>query len=264
KLAQLTLEQRRKGVVTASSGNHAQGVAFASRMLEIPATIFVPETVSTIKLHRLQEYDVEIIQEGDYDEVEPAAREFSKKRDLVYVSPYNDYDVMAGQGTIAIEVMEILDRFDRIVVPVGGGGLIAGISTAVKAESPSTEVLGVVTPGASTLYHSFRAGKIIEVEEFETIAEAFLGGLEDDSRTFQVIMDSVDDILMVQEDSVKDAMKLLWSEKGQVVEGAGATGVALILEQPQRFHKKRVVAVISGGNISQSQFQDIVRNSLTE
>ncbi len=260
KMAQLTPEEKQRGVVTASSGNHGLGVAFASRVLEIPATIFLPDNVTATKLQRLREYDVNIIQSGGYDEVESAAQEFSKKQDRVYVSPYNDYEVMAGQGTIALEINEGVREYDLVIVPVGGGGLIAGISRGIKDLNPSAEILGVVTPGASTMYHSFRAREVVEVEEFETMAEAFLGGVEKDSKTLDVILECVDDILVVSEHSVKEAMRLLWSEKGEVVEGAGATGVGLVLEEPELFHEKKSVIVISGGNISETRFNEIVKS----
>lgn len=260
KMAQLTPEEKQRGVVTASSGNHGLGVAFASRVLEIPATIFLPENVTATKLQRLREYDVNVIQSGGYDEVESTAQEFSEKQGRVYVSPYNDYDVMAGQGTIALEINERMKDYDLVIVPVGGGGLIAGISRVIKETNPSSEILGVVTPGASTMYHSFRARAVVEVEEFETIAEAFLGGVEKDSKTLDVILECVDDILVVSEHSIKKAMRILWSVKGEVVEGAGAAGAALVIERPQLFDEKKSVIILSGGNISQSRFNEIVKN----
>lgn len=258
KMTSLTPVERENGIVTASSGNHAQGVAYASQIMGIFATIFVPQDVSPAKLMRLKEYDVKIVQGGGYNEVERNARRYGEKNNLTYISPYNDSSVIAGQGTIGLEIIDVVPEPDVVIVPVGGGGLIAGISTAIKNQCPSAKVLGVLTPGASTLYHSFKAGKLIKVDEFETLAEAFLGGVEEGSKTFDVAMQYVDDMHLVQEPSIAEAIRLLWSEKGQVVEGAGATSSALIMEQPRMFAEKKVVVIVSGGNIHQDLFRNIV------
>ncbi|MHA1906887.1 MAG: threonine ammonia-lyase [Candidatus Thorarchaeota archaeon] len=258
KIAKLTPEQAAKGVVTASSGNHAQGAALAAQTLGIHATIFVPEMVSPLKLKKLQKYDVEIMQEGDYNQVEPNARKYGLEHGLTYVSPYNDYSIMAGQGTIALEIIEELKEFDSVIVPVGGGGLISGIAVGIKSLYKNRQVFGVLTPGASTIHASLKAGKLVQVDEFETLAEAFLGGIEEESLTFDVIREYVDDVLIVQEETVAEAMRLLWNEEKQVVEGAGATSSALILERKDLFESKRVVVVVSGGNISEELFSEVV------
>ncbi len=259
KILSLSLPERERGIVTASTGNHAQGVALASQILGIRATIFVPQEISPLKLEKLKKYDVKIIQGGGFDEVEKNAQQFGNEKNLTYISPYNDYSVIAGQGTIGLEIVDFLSKFDIIIVPVGGGGLISGIATAVKKRCSSAKVFGVLTPGASTLYHSFRVGKLVKVDEFETLADAFLGGVEDGAKTFDIIMKYVDDMYIVQESTVAEAIRLLWSEKKQIVEGAGATSPALIMEQPKLFQGKKVVAVVSGGNISQEKFEKIVK-----
>ena len=258
KMTELSPSESKAGVVTASSGNHAQGVALAAQTLGIHATIFVPREVSLLKLEKLEKYDVEIVKGGDFNKVEPRARAFGLERGLTYVSPYNDYSIMAGQGTIALEIDEDLKDFDSVVVPVGGGGLISGISVGVKSLHPDREVFGVLTPGAPTMLESLRVGRLVKVEEFETLAEAFLGGIEDEAMTFDVIKEYVNDIFLVQEESVANAMCLLWAKEKQVVEGAGATSSALILEQGELFEGKRVVLVVSGGNIANSLFSDVV------
>ncbi len=258
KMTELSEVESKAGVVTASSGNHAQGVALAAQTLGIRATIFVPRDVSPLKLENLKKYDVDIVRGGEFNEVELKARKFGLERGLTYISPYNDYSIMAGQGTIALEIDEELKGFDSVIVPVGGGGLISGISVGIKSLHPDREVLGVLTPGAATLRESLRAGKLVKVEEFKTLAEAFLGGIEDDAMTFDVVKNYVDDILLVQEESVANAMRLLWTEENQVVEGAGATSSALILEQSELFEGKRVILVVSGGNITESLFSEVV------
>ncbi|MDF1538755.1 MAG: threonine/serine dehydratase [Candidatus Thorarchaeota archaeon] len=258
KMTELSPDESRAGVVTASSGNHAQGAALAAQTLGIRATIFVPRDVSPLKLENLEKYDVDIVRGGDFNEVEPRARAFGLERGLTYISPYNDYSIMAGQGTIALEIDEELKDFDSVVVPVGGGGLISGIAVGVKSLHPDREVLGVLTPGAATMRESLRAGKLVKVDEFETLAEAFLGGIEDDALTFDMVKEYVNEILLVQEESVANAMHLLWIEEKQVVEGAGATSSALIMEQGELFEGKRVVLIVSGGNIADSLFSEMI------
>ncbi|MHA2424046.1 MAG: threonine ammonia-lyase [Candidatus Thorarchaeota archaeon] len=262
KLASLSEEESSRGVVTASSGNHAQGAALAAQTLGIPATIFVPEKVSPLKLEKLQKYEVEIVRKGDFNQVEPFARKYGKDHGLTYVSPYNDYGIMAGQGTIALEVIDELEEFDSIIVPVGGGGLISGIAVAIKSLHPKRLVFGTLTPGASTLHASLKAGKLVHVEEFETLADAFLGGIEEEALTFNVIWEYVDDILIVQEESVADAIRLLWHKEQQVVEGAGATSTALILENQEFFEGRRVIVVVSGGNIADTLFSELIEKEM--
>ena len=258
KMAELSREESSRGVVTASSGNHAQGAALAAQTLGIHATIFVPREVSPLKLEKLQKYDVEIVIGGDFNQVEANARKHGVEHGLTYVSPYNDYSIMAGQGTIALELDDELEDYDSVIVPVGGGGLISGIAVGVKSLHPNRKIFGVLTPGASTIHASLQAGKLVEVEEFETLAEAFLGGIEPEALTFDVIKKFVDDVLIVQEESVAEAIRILWNEDKQVVEGAGATSSALILERKDLFEGKRIVVVVSGGNISEALFTKII------
>ncbi|MFX1481357.1 MAG: pyridoxal-phosphate dependent enzyme, partial [Promethearchaeota archaeon] len=155
---------------------------------------------------------------------------------------------------------EELEDVDMIIVPIGGGGLISGIAFTIKALNSDIKIIGVQTKGASTMYESWKAGKIIEVEEFNTIAEGLLGGVEPNSITFEIIQKNVDDIVLVDEKSVEKAIKLLWEVEGQIVEGAGATVVAFLLENVQKLKNKNVVAVISGGNINESLFKKVLAN----
>ncbi|MFW9967475.1 MAG: threonine/serine dehydratase [Candidatus Thorarchaeota archaeon] len=258
RMSQLSFQERERGVITASSGNHAQGVAYAAQQLDISATIVVPDEVSKAKLEKLQKYDVEIVLGGGFDEVEAKAREMAKTQGRAYISPYNDYSVIAGQGTIGLEIIDEIEHFDMIVVPVGGGGLIAGIAVAVKSLRPDTEVIGVQTEGSSTMYWSWKAGEVLQVEETDTLAEAFLGGVEPGSMTLDVCMEYVDDIVLVDEETVADSIRLLWSEQKQVIEGAGATSISPLLKSPERFYDQTVVCVVSGGNIEHSLFNRIV------
>jgi threonine dehydratase len=264
RLLQLTPEESKKGVVTASSGNHAQGVALAAENLNISAKIVVPTDVSLVKLEKIKKFNVEIIQEGNFKTVEKTARDLASKENITYISPYNDIEVINGQGTIALEIYEESNDVNSIIAPIGGGGLISGIALAAKSLNPSIEVIGVQTKGASTMYESWKSGRIVVTEEFQTIAEGLLGGLEPGALTFDVIKEYVDCIILVDEVSVKNAIKLLWQKEGQVVEGAGAVTVACILEEKEKFTQKNVVAVISGGNIENSLFTNILKEEKKE
>ena len=259
RLLQLSSEERRNGVVTASSGNHAQGVALAAENLKISANVVIPANVSKAKLSKIKKYDVNIIKEGEFDTIEKKEREVSHEENITYISPYNDIEIIIGQGTIALEIFEEIAQINTIIVPIGGGGLISGIALAAKSLNPNIEVIGVQTKGASTMFESWKAGKIVYTEEFQTIADGLLGGLELGALTFELIKEYVDRIILVEEDSVKRAISLLWKKEGQIVEGAGATAVACILEEKEIFAKKNVVAIISGGNIENSLFTEIIK-----
>ena len=237
RMLKLNSEEKTSGIITASSGNHAQGIALAAKYLGIPAKIIVPMNISEAKLKKIKQYDVIIIQEGDFDEIETKARNLSARENLTYISPYNDIYIIAGQGTIALEIYEELENVNIIIVPIGGGGLISGIAFAAKSLNPNIKIIGVQTKGASTMYESWKAGKIIDIEEYNTIAEGLLGGLESDAITFEIIQKYVDEIVLVDEESVKKAISLLWKIEGQFVEGAGATVVAYIMEEKKKVEK---------------------------
>ncbi|MFX1480785.1 MAG: threonine/serine dehydratase [Promethearchaeota archaeon] len=258
RMLEMSSEEKKRGVITASSGNHAQGVALAAKFLDISAKIVVPAHISELKLNKIRQYNVTIVQEGNFDQVERKARDLSIEEDLTYISPYNDLDIISGQGTIALEIYEELKNIDSIITPIGGGGLISGIALAAKSIDPNVQTIGVQTKGASTMYESWKSGKIVHIEESQTIAEGLSGGLEEDAKTFDLINRYVDKIALVKEENVKKAIRILWKEEGQIVEGAGATPVAYILEETQKFRNKNVIAIISGGNIENYLLTEIL------
>ena len=261
RMALLSAEEKDRGVITASSGNHAQGVALAAKHLNISTKIVVPVNVSKIKLNKIKQYDVTIIQEGKFDEIETKAKDLSKREHMPYISPYNDLEVIAGQGTVGLEIFEEIANVNSIIVPIGGGGLISGIALVAKTLDPNVEVIGVQTKGASTMYESWKVGKIVPFEEFSTIAEGLLGGLDPEAITLDLIKKYVDKIVLVKEESIKKAIKILWEKEGQIVEGASATVVAYLLEEKEKFARKNVVAVISGGNIENSLLIELLKES---
>ena len=259
KMLNLSPKQRKRGVVTASAGNHAQAVAIAAEKLRIPARIVVPRNTPKIKIERIKQYNVELQVVGEiYDEAEQTAIELAEKEGLIYISPYNDRFVIAGQGTIGLEILEDLGFLNTIVVPVGGGGLISGIALAVKSLKPEIEIVGAQSIASPVMYESMKAGKIISMEVEESIADGLHGGIESQSITFDIVQEYVDEILLVEEKTIKKAIYLLAEKENQIVEGAGATPIALLLEQGEKFKGKRVVAILSGGNIEEEQLSTIL------
>ena len=259
KMLNLSPKQRKRGVVTASAGNHAQAVAMAAEKLRIPARIVVPRNTPKIKIEKIRQYNVELQVVGEiYDEAEQTAIELAEKEGLIYISPYNDRFVIAGQGTIGLEILEDLGFLNTIVVPVGGGGLISGIALAVKSLKPEIEIVGVQSIASPVMYESMKAGKIISMEVEESIADGLHGGIESQSITFDIVQEYVDEILLVEEKTIKKAIYLLAEKENQIVEGAGATPIALLLEQGEKFKGKRVVAILSGGNIEEEQLSTIL------
>jgi len=259
RMSLLSAEEKAHGVITASSGNHAQGVALAAKYLNISAKIVIPMSISKLKLSKIQQYDVTLLQEGKFIEIEEKAKYLSKKEHIPYISPYNDIEVIAGQGTVGLEIYEEINHVNSIIVPIGGGGLISGIAIVAKTLDPNVEVIGVQTKGASTMYESWKAGEVVHFEEFPTIAEGLSGGLDPKAITLDLINKYVDEIVIVEEESVEKAIKILWKKEGQIVEGASATVIAHLLEEEGKFDRKNVVAVISGDNIENSLLNRLFR-----
>ena len=265
KMLHLSAEEMRRGVVTASAGNHAQAVAIGAEKLNLSVKIVVPRSTPKVKIDKIGKYNVELILHGDfYDEAEQKAIDLARKEGLTYISPYNDRLVVAGQGTVVLEILEDLPTVDMVMVPVGGGGLISGISVAVKSIEPSVQVVGVQSVASPAMYESLKAGRIVDVEMRESVADGLFGGIEKRSITFGIVQKYVDDFLLVKEETIKKAIFLLWDKERQVVEGAGAVSVAPILENKDLFMGKEVVAVISGGNIEDKLFRSILASETTE
>lgn len=261
RILKLTPEERRRGVITASSGNHAQGVGYAARMLDMDATIVVPSETPNVKREAIRRYGVKlIVHSGDYDAAERYARKLEAEEGRVFVSAYNDLDIVAGQGTIGLEVTEAWPEMDVVLVPVGGGGLISGIGCAIKGVDSGIQVLGVQSVASPAMYESLREGRIVETEHDESIAEGLYGGIEEGSVTFDLCRRYVDEIILVQEETILEAMGRLLKHQHQVVEGAGAVGAAAIMEDPKRFKDKRIGVVVSGGNVE----ADLLREALSK
>jgi threonine dehydratase len=259
RLLHLSLEEKTRGIITASAGNHGQAVAYAARKLNFPAKIVVPKTTPKIKIDGIKKYGVGLVLFGDiYDEAEQKAKDLARKDGLVFVSPYNDELTIAGHGTIGLEIIGALPNVDTVMVPVGGGGLISGISIAIKSNKPNVQIIGVQSEASPAMYESLKAGKIVDARKTESIAEGLSGGIEKGSITFKIVQEYVDKVLLVHEETIRRAVYLLWDSEKQVTEGSGAAAIAPIIEKKNLFGGKTVVAVITGGNIEAKLFQSIL------
>ncbi|WP_300364855.1 threonine ammonia-lyase [Hydrogenimonas sp.] len=263
KIASLSDEERAKGVVAASAGNHAQGVALAAKYFNIPATIIMPETTPLTKVDGVKSYGAEVVLSGtNYDEAYAYAVEFAEEKKRVFIHPFADDQVIAGQGTIALEILDRCEYPDALLVPVGGGGLISGIATAVKVLSPRTKVIGVAAEGAPAMKLSFDARKPIDTTGVRTIADGI--AVRDTSpTTLAYILRYVDDIVLVSDDEIANAILYLLEKQKLVVEGAGAVGVAALLHRRLDLPENaKVVTVLSGGNIDVTMLSVIIEKGL--
>lgn len=260
KLSRLTEDERARGVLTVSAGNHGLAVAHCAGALSLDATIVVPRSASRAKVSAIRRYPVTLVERGaNYDEAELAAREMERETGATFVSPYNDADVIAGQGTIALEILEDAPNIDAIVVPVGGGGLLAGVSVAVKANYPHIEVYGAEPQSSPTMHESLRAGRLIEIKEDETIADGLAGNIEAGSITFPLVAHLADGTILVSEDSIRDAIRRVAREDHIMIEGSAAVAVAALTDG--RLKGQRTAAIITGRNISLDLFAEVISNS---
>jgi threo-3-hydroxy-L-aspartate ammonia-lyase len=258
RLSLLDARQREAGVVAYSSGNHGGAVALAARLLGISAVVVVPATGSPAKLAAIEGYGVEMRRyDPDQTTREEVAADIAAQRSMTIIRPFDDYDVMAGQGTLGIELAEQAQvrggRIDQVLVPVGGGGLAAGVSTAVKALLPETSVIGVEPAGADDTRQSMRAGHRVTLRKPETIADGLLAQ-EPGELTFAVNSRLLDDVVTVSEDAIIEAMQFCFARMKIVVEPSGAVALAALRSGAVSARGRRSVAVVSGGNVDPAAF----------
>lgn len=260
--AVLSLDEtaRQKGIVAASSGNHAQAVAFASHLTHAKAQILMPKHTPMKKVKGVKRYGAEAILFGEtYDEAEAEGLRRGRDNGLTWVSPYNDPHVIAGAGTIGAEIIEQLPDIERVIVCVSGGGLIAGISTAIKELNPKVEVIGVNAESAPAMYNVFYNTDKPQV--WETLAEALSGEIEDGSMTVPISQKYVDDIVLVSEEQIANAMRWMIDVQGWVVEGGGAVGVASLLHDVLPRDGRVTAVVVSGSNIDGKTLRRVLSES---
>ena len=251
KISLLTPEQAAAGVITASNGNHGIAVAAAASRKGIHAEVFISSHVSPAKLHRIQQYGASFQRTGsDPLDAELAARKAALESGKVFISPYNDIDVIAGQGTIGLELHRQAPHIDAVFVAAGGGGMIGGIGAFLKSVSPRTEIVGCWPEHSPVLYECMQAGRIHEVREQPTLSESTAGGLEPDSVTLDLCRNVVDRGVLVSEAEILAAMRHVLDTEHWLIEGAAGVPVAAFLKEEARYQGKTVVIVICGRNVS--------------
>lgn len=245
---QLTSEEAEKGVTTHSSGNHAAALSLAARQMNIPAYIVMPESAPVIKKKAVKGYGAEItFCEPTLEAREKTLEKVQEKTGATFIHPYHNYKVICGQGTAAKEFLEDFPDLDAIIAPVGGGGLMSGTSIAAKAIKSDIQVFGAEPLNADDAYRSFKEGVLIPSLKPNTIADGLLTSLS--SLTFQIIKDNVDDILTVKEETIVEAMRLIWERMKIIIEPSSAVPLAAIMENKYKFKDKNVGLIISGGNV---------------
>ena len=263
KIRQLGKKEAKQGVIAASAGNHAQGVAFAASHAGIRSVIVMPETAPLSKVAATRGYGAEVVLSGtSYDEAYARAREIGNQQGLTFVHAFNDLQVMAGQGTLGLELLEELPEISTVVVPIGGGGLISGVATAIKELMPRVKVIGVQASGADAMARSKRAGKLTPTESATTIADGIAVKSPGDL-TFEVIDRYVDEIVTVDDEAIAEAILMLLERAKLVVEGAGAIGLAALLGEKIK-SAGPVACVISGGNIDVNFIARIIERGLVK
>lgn len=253
----LDAKTRDKGIITCSSGNHAQGVAYAAHLLDAKARVLMPEHTPQRKVDGVRRFGAEAVLFGEtYDEAEEEARRLEKSEDLAFISPYNDPVVVAGAGTIGLEILEQLPDVERVLVPVSGGGMVSGIAVAIKAMKPSVEVIGVCAQSAPTMYNMVYDAGYPQV--WDTLAEALSGDIELKSITIDLTQRFVDQVVLVPEEAIAEAIRWLLFGCGWVAEGGGAVSVAALRCGAVDATDQPTVAVISGGNIDSHTLQSVL------
>ena len=262
KIAMLTDEEKKKGVIACSAGNHAQGVALAATKNGIKSLICLPDSAPISKVEATKGYGAEVcLVEGCYDDAYAKALELRDSEGYTFVHPFDDENVIAGQGTIALEILNDLDNIDAIVVPIGGGGLISGIAYTVKQIRPSVKVYGVQAAGAPSMYNSVKDGEIECLSSVSTIADG-IAVKKPGENTFHYVSEYVDEVALVTDDEVSSAILALIEKQKMIAEGAGATAVAAVMFDKFDLKGKRVVAVVSGGNIDVTSLSRVIDRGL--
>ncbi len=245
----LSAEERRRGIITASSGNFGIAVACASKMLGLKSTIIMPKNTPKWKVERCKNFGGKVVLAGDnYDEAEEHCLRIADEKDLTFISGYYDFRVIAGNATIAYEILEDNPNINVILVPIGGGGLISGVAYWAKSLNPNMRIIGVQTTKAKTMYESFKAGRVVEVPCEPCLAEALAGKISEVTLNF--VLKYVDDIVLVDDDKLMDAVIWTLKYEHQVVEPSGVVGIAAIIQNKLEFNSEdKVAIVVSGGNI---------------
>lgn len=262
KLSTLTDEEKARGVIACSAGNHAQGVAFAARDMGIPATICIPAGAPLSKIEATRSYGANVVLvPGVYDDAHAEAVRLRDEQGLTFIHPFDDERVMAGQGTIGLEIAEQLPDVDAVLVPIGGGGLIAGVASALRQLKPACRIIGVQAAGAASMADSLRAGHILTLPEVHTVADGIQVKTPGE-KTFAICREAVDEVVTVGEAEIASAILTVLERQKLMVEGAGAVGVAAAMYGELDLRGKTVCALLSGGNLDVTMLERIITRGL--
>lgn len=265
KVSSLSGEEKQKGVIAASAGNHAQGVAYAATSLGISSIIVMPEATPLSKVNGTKALGAEVILYGsNYDESYIYAKDIAQKKDLVFIHPFEDDLVKAGQGTVALEILEDCADIDTVVVPIGGGGLISGVSIALKSINPNIRIIGVTSMGASATFKSYHSKSATSTTSVRTIADGI--AVQSASKVnLPTLLEYVDDVVEVDDEEIASAILFLLESQKLVVEGGGAVGVAALMYDKFKYHKDENIAIVlSGGNIDVNMLSIIIEKGLSK
>jgi len=260
KLLSLSEEQKTRGVIAVSTGNHGKGVAYASSLLGIKSTIYMSSMVPQYRKEAIESLGakVEIIGSNS-DEADLHAREVSKKENIILIHPFDDEDIIAGQGTVGLEMLKEFPEVDTVIIPTSGGGLIGGIALALKLQKPSVKVIAVSMERGPSMYESLKHGKPVDVEELETLADCLGGSIGlDNQYTFNIAKEIIDDFVLVDEDKIAEGIRLNFLEHRLVTEGAAATSVMVVKNHLSSHLGKNIICLICGGNIESKLFTKII------
>lgn len=264
KIVNLSDEEKQRGVIAASAGNHAQGVALGATAYGIQSTIVMPEATPIAKVSATREYGAEVVLHGaNYDEAYQKAMELQKESGATFIHPFDDYDVMAGQATIGLEILEQISPVDIVIAPVGGGGLLAGLAMAIKSINPNVKVIGVEAETSNSMQVSIQRKEVSTISIRNTIADG-IAVKTPGSLTYDLISKYVDEIVTVSEAEIANAILMLLERTKMMVEGAGAVGVAALLHNKISVKNKKIVPVVSGGNIDTHMLAKIIHKGLVK
>lgn len=262
KIACLSEEDKKRGVIACSAGNHSQGVALAATNMGIPSYICMPDSAPISKVEATKRYGAQVtLVKGCYDDAYKKALEMRDEMGYTFVHPFNDEEVIAGQGTIGLEILNDMEDLDAVIVPIGGGGLISGIAFAIKSIRPSVKVYGVQAVGAASMFNSVKHGKIECLDGVSTIADGIAVKQPGDN-TFEIVSKYVDDIATVTEGEIATAILTLMEKQKMIAEGAGAVSVAAAMHNKFPIEGKKVVCVVSGGNIDVTSLSRVINHGL--
>jgi threonine dehydratase len=259
RLMTLTEVERAKGCVAASSGNHGAAVACAMQRLGASGVIFVPEQTSDAKTDKIRSYDGDVRYFGtDGLDTEQHAREYAENSGMLYLSPYNDEQVIAGQGSCGVEILEQLPDVDVVFVAVGGGGLIGGVGSVLKAHNPNIRIYGCQPAASAVMAHSVEAGELLDLPSGPTLSDGTAGGIEAGAITFALNQAVVDEWVLVSEEQIADAMRFYMQTEGQTIEGAAGVAIAAMLAKGEEIKDQNIATIICGGNVSEETLARVI------